>query len=81
MSVRARREAGFVIITITDDGPGIPEEHLKEVLLRGGRLDRSGGGAGLGLAIVGDVADVWGGRFNIRTKADGLEAEFAVPFS
>jgi len=81
VSIQGRREAGSIVITVADDGPGIPSERLEEVLARGGQLDRSGGGAGLGLAIVGDIAEAWDGRFDIRTSAAGLEADFRVPTS
>ncbi|MCI0429977.1 MAG: HAMP domain-containing histidine kinase [Rhodospirillales bacterium] len=78
VSIRTRREAELVFVTVADDGPGIPEDRLEEALVRGGRLDRLGSGAGLGLAIVRDIADAWGGKFEIRTTANGLEADFGV---
>jgi signal transduction histidine kinase len=76
--LEARQEDDFVIVSIIDDGPGIPEERLQEALARGGRLDRQGGGAGLGLAIVRDIAEAWGGRLDILNEADGLRVDFAV---
>jgi signal transduction histidine kinase len=79
VAIRSRRDAGMVVITVADDGPGIPPEHLEDALSRGGQLDRSGNGAGLGLAIVGDIAEAWGGRFEVRTGAAGFEADFCVP--
>jgi len=79
VAIRSRRDAGMVVVTIADDGPGIPPEHLEDALSRGGQLDRSGSGAGLGLAIVRDIADAWDGRFELRTGAGGLEADFSVP--
>ena len=78
VTVRAREGAGSTDIIVADDGPGIPPERLDEALLRGGQLDRSGGGAGLGLAIVRDIAEAWGGRFDLRTGPAGLEAEFGI---
>jgi signal transduction histidine kinase len=78
VSIRARHKAGFIIVTVADDGPGIPQERLEEALLRGGRLDRSENGAGLGLAIVRDIAEAWGGRLEIRTSPAGLEADFSA---
>jgi signal transduction histidine kinase len=78
VAIRGRSEAGRVVITVADDGPGIPPEQLADARARGGRLD-SAGSAGLGLAIVGDIAEAWGGRFELRTGGGGLEAEFGVP--
>lgn len=77
--VYTRQEEGQVITTVADDGGGIPPERLDEALQRGGRLDRLGSGAGLGLAIVQDVAEAWGGHLRLRNGAAGLEADFAVP--
>jgi signal transduction histidine kinase len=79
VSIRLRRESGFIVLTIADDGGGIPPGQLEEVLSRGGRLDRSGSGAGLGLAIVGDIAEAWNGRFEIHNTATGLEADICLP--
>lgn len=79
VSICCRSNPGFVIITVADDGPGIPREHLQDMLSRGGHLDRSGSGAGLGLAIVGDIAEAWNGHFDIHTSAAGVEADFGVP--
>jgi signal transduction histidine kinase len=81
VAVRCRRRADLMVITVADDGPGIPPERLDEALARGGQLDRTGGGAGLGLAIVGDIAEAWGGRLDIRNSTTGLEADFCVPAS
>lgn len=78
VSIRTVRESERLVITIADDGPGIPEPKLDEALSRGGRLDRSGNSTGLGLAIVSDIAEAWGARFEIRRGACGLEAEFAI---
>ena len=81
VAIRTQRKGDLVIITVADDGPGIPEERLHEALARGGRLDQSGNGAGLGLAIVNDVAEACGGRFEIRTSPRGLEVDFGVQAS
>jgi signal transduction histidine kinase len=79
IEVRARLETGLVVITVADDGPGVPPARLDEVLQRGSQLDHLGSGAGLGLAIVRDVAEAWGGYLRLRGGTAGLEADFAVP--
>jgi signal transduction histidine kinase len=48
-------------IDVEDDGPGIGAEAEAEVRQRGGRLDESGG-AGLGIAIVQEILDAYGGQ-------------------
>ena len=76
--VEARAEDRRVKLLISDDGPGIPPERMSEVLARGGRLDESGTGAGLGLAIVQEIADAWAGRLELRPNGPGLQAELAL---
>jgi signal transduction histidine kinase len=78
VSVTARREDGKIEIAVIDDGPGIASRDMDHVLSRGGRFDSRGGGAGLGLAIVQDIADAWDGRVDLRSSPDGLEAVFIV---
>jgi len=68
--IRARPENGAVVISVIDDGPGIPPSRANEVLRRGRRLDASGS-AGLGLAIVGDIADAWGGTLSVEVPERG----------
>jgi signal transduction histidine kinase len=79
VSIRTRREIGFIRLTVVDDGNGIPPGQLEKALSRGGRLDRSGTGAGLGLAIVSEIAEAWDGRFEILNTAVGLEASLFLP--
>lgn len=79
VGIRAAQAPGGVTITVADDGPGIAPERIDEALGRGGRLADTGPGAGLGLAIVRDIASACGGTVEIRTGAAGLEAKFTVP--
>ena len=66
------------MIAISDDGPGIPEEQLADVLKRGGRLDASDLGTGLGLAIVSDIAAAWGATLSLKNTGRGLLAELRL---
>jgi signal transduction histidine kinase len=77
--VEARQMAGSALVCVTDDGPGIPGDQLGNVLARGVRLDQRQNGAGLGLAIVQDIVEAWGGQFEIRSGPAGLEVELRVP--
>jgi signal transduction histidine kinase len=64
--ISAERKDGEVLLRISDDGPGIPQEHQADVLTRGRRLDQSRPGSGLGLAIVADIAEAWGGSISFE---------------
>ncbi len=68
--VHGRTVGGDVELTVADDGPGIAADRIDTALTRGGRLDTSGDGAGLGLAIVGDIAEAWGGRLSLASPSD-----------
>ncbi|OBF44184.1 two-component sensor histidine kinase [Mycobacterium sp. 852002-50816_SCH5313054-b] len=63
------------ILTISDDGPGIPPAERSRVFERFVRLDpdrsRSGGGAGLGLAIVAEIVTAHGGTVTIDDRPGG----------
>lgn len=78
VSVVARAEMQSISISVIDDGPGIDKEHQAELLVRGRRLDTHGG-AGLGLAIVTDVAEAWGGSLTIHNGEIGLIATLRLP--
>lgn len=64
-------------VSVSDDGPGVPEAELDKIAKRGVKLDQHQRGSGLGLAIVQDLADAYGGTLNFtRSEMGGLKAEF-----
>ena len=74
-----------VIITIEDDGPGIPEDQYKNVFKPFFRLDKSRSlnksGIGLGLAIVEDIINSHGGSIQLgKSKDKGLQVRISLPF-
>jgi two-component system, OmpR family, sensor histidine kinase PhoQ len=58
-------------LVVDDDGPGISEENRARVLQRGVRTDESVPGQGLGLAMVHDTVDLYGGSLNIDASPLG----------
>jgi two-component system sensor histidine kinase PhoQ len=58
-------------LVIEDDGPGISAADRARVLQRGVRADEKVPGHGLGLAMVRDTVDLYGGRLMIDTSALG----------
>lgn len=79
--LRSERLApGTLSISVDDDGPGIPAENGAQALARGIRLDEQSAGAGLGLAIVRDLADSYGGSVDLdRSPLGGLSARLVLP--
>jgi signal transduction histidine kinase len=77
-TVRVHVESGeeSVIIAVSDEGPGIPEDQLPRVFDRFWRAEASNdGGAGLGLAIVQGIAEAHGGSVRAES-APGQGATF-----
>jgi signal transduction histidine kinase len=69
-----------LVIRIEDDGPGLTDEQAKEVLRRGVRLDEKKPGSGLGLDIVKELVDVYGGSLQLkRSVLGGVLAELRLP--
>ncbi|MDL9937694.1 HAMP domain-containing sensor histidine kinase [Gordonia sp. ABSL1-1] len=64
-----------VTVSVTDDGPGIPEADRERVFDRFVRLDparaRSGGGSGLGLAIVAEIVAAHNGTVGVESGSGG----------
>ena len=72
---------GALLIRVEDDGPGVDGRAAETVLARGGRLDETRAGHGLGLAIVQDIVTLYGGRLALSRSADlgGLSVEVHLP--
>jgi signal transduction histidine kinase len=81
-SSRVRIEAGDIeddfVLTIADDGPGIPAAQREDVLRRGIRLD-GGQGSGLGLAIVSDIVKAYRGTLELADAGPGLRVTVRIP--
>ena len=73
---------GQVVITVTDNGIGIPDEDLPHIFDRFYRVDkmrsREVGGTGLGLSIVKDTIENRGGAIRAGHGADGVGTVFTV---
>jgi len=63
--VRARREGGLLVLTVEDDGPGIPAELAAGLATRGARADLGTPGHGIGLAVVREICQAYGGDLTI----------------
>ena len=81
--VSARSSGAHVIVTVTDSGPGVPEEALHRLFDPFFRPEaartRETGGAGLGLAIVKSCIEACGGTVAVRNvEPTGLQVEFTL---
>jgi len=73
-----------IIVSIEDDGPGIPGDQYKNVFKPFFRLDKSRNlnksGVGLGLAIVEDIINSHGGTIQLgESKYKGLQVKISLP--
>ncbi len=72
VAVLATVRDGWLQIAVSDDGPGIPPEHLERVFERFHRVDesraRERGGTGLGLAIARAIIEAHGGHIQAESQ-------------
>jgi signal transduction histidine kinase len=67
-------------LSVEDDGPGIPEDRREQVFSRGTRLDEQTDGHGLGLGIVRDIVEAWGGALALQeSEWGGLNVLIKLP--
>jgi signal transduction histidine kinase len=83
--IRNRRSGAaenVLMITVTDEGVGIPEHEIEEIFnpfYRGDSEKRSGG-LGLGLALVKNIIDIMGGEIRVNSSpGEGTEVTVSIP--
>ena len=83
VSVKSEIQAGHIVISVLDNGPGIPESHVEKLLRPFERLDTArtnAGGSGLGLAIADRIAKLHKGKLELLNRPEGgLEARLSLP--
>jgi two-component system phosphate regulon sensor histidine kinase PhoR len=84
IAVEVQPANGGVEVSVTDNGIGIPPEHLSRIFERFYRVDKSRsreeGGTGLGLSIVKHIVEAHGGRVNVESKVgQGSRFSFFLP--
>lgn len=77
--VGAHRDQDDVVLTVTDDGPGVPGSALDRLGTRFYRLDRELPGFGLGLTSVGAIVDLHGGSLAFMDAGPGLSVQIRLP--
>jgi two-component system sensor histidine kinase BaeS len=83
VTLAAEPREGTVLVSLTNSGEGIPQEDLAHVFERFYRVeksrDRARGGAGIGLAIVKQLVEGWGGRVGAESGSGRTRFWFSLP--
>jgi signal transduction histidine kinase len=71
---------GMLHVVVDDDGAGLSAAERDQVAKRGRRLDESKPGSGLGLSIVTELVNLYGGKLKLgEAPIGGLRAELVLP--
>ncbi|HEY0846236.1 MAG TPA: sensor histidine kinase [Noviherbaspirillum sp.] len=80
VELRAMLDRGNLVITVDDDGKGLPPAQHDAIFGRGVRADEQTPGSGLGLAIVDELARMYGGKAEISdSPLGGVRATLILP--
>jgi signal transduction histidine kinase len=83
VTVTLTEDEGRAVLTVADDGPGIPPDQSRRVFERFARVDdargRDDGGVGLGLAIVHDIVARHGGTVRVDDERPGAAFVVSLP--
>lgn len=84
ISINSRTENGVIVLSITDNGPGIPKEKQQDLFKRFYQVDktltRKSGGTGLGLAISRGIIETHGGKIWVDSEeGHGTTVNFTIP--
>jgi len=80
VAITSSLDDSSVLITVDDDGPGLDPALRDVVLQRGVRADEAASGSGFGLAIVHDLAELYGGSIALeRSPEGGVRAGLLLP--
>jgi signal transduction histidine kinase len=71
VAVASAENGANIVIDVDDDGPGLVPSMREKVLQRGVRADEAAPGSGFGLAIVRDLADLYGGSIALESSPLG----------
>lgn len=75
-------EQGRTCLSVSDDGPGIPEQEREKVLERFYRpLGTQASGSGLGLSIVKRIAEIHGATLNLAPSREGKGLNIKIAFA
>lgn len=83
VEVRIDQDGECAFLSVRDRGPGVPEQHVRNIFKAFFRVDqsrsRASGGTGLGLTLAHDAAVAMGGDIEARNASPGLEVIVSLP--
>ena len=78
--VCAKIDGDDLLISIEDDGPGVPDTIKSTILTRGARADTATSGQGIGLSVAVDIVGSYGGSLQIsRSSLGGASFNISLP--
>ncbi|HEC15741.1 MAG TPA: HAMP domain-containing protein [Sedimenticola sp.] len=80
LKVRLARTSSAIELSVTDSGPGIPEEKMAELFQRFKRGNNSTMGAGLGLSIVKRICDIHHADIGMSRAGSGGGLKVSIKF-
>ncbi|PCI30739.1 MAG: hypothetical protein COB67_00895 [SAR324 cluster bacterium] len=84
ISVGVEKRESYFIVSITDEGPGIPQESLQQIFGKFQKVKRDGvevKGTGLGLTISQRIIDAHSGRIWAENSKEGAIFRFSLPYT
>lgn len=80
VEITSRIQDKYLLISVADDGPGVPSEQQLTILERGKRLDTTQPGQGIGLAVAADIIHSYDGQLSIfKSALGGAEFQIKLP--
>lgn len=79
IEIYTRKEQNFVVLTITDNGPGINEEEIEQIFYP--FYTTKDEGTGIGLPICKTIVEALGGTLTIYNVPKGLQVKLKIPLS
>ncbi len=80
IDIRLCEEAGYAVLEVADNGPGMSEETLSKLFTPFFTTKAPGVGTGLGLSVVHNIVKGWGGTIAFESKlAHGTQARIRLP--
>lgn len=71
VQVGLQREGDGLVLSVEDDGPGVPIDQRTRIIQRGERFDAQHPGQGIGLAVVKDILNSYGGELALEDSSLG----------